>query len=555
MAEPVDARRSPSAVAVFFGEWRRILRNGTFGACVSLLALLVPALLAYAAGLTWFRLNLYAQSSVVIFLLGLPQVAFAAALWLSGPIAACGLAALGERASPGRVIALALARSWRLFVPSYALLALPTVVVLVQSALFRYHRSRMVATVVAAIALVVTCWLFARYVMVTSVALVVEGKRSLRDWIERASELRIGKTGRIAAALVPVAFVLGVALLGENGALSAFSRAALAIGLFFLAPLAAASLASAGYALALPDAPADLSEELFPAAAPRPARSLRAQLALIAPVLLLVPFFLMSRDQLLIRAAQKGLHPAVVALRMAGARVRGAPGEALLDSVARGSAGEVRTLLAARENPNALGSDRRSALMLAGHRGHGETVRALIEGGADVRWKDESGRTALHEAAAAGSLQSVEALLAAGAEPDARTSSGQTPLLAALVPRPSPRSDGIPQVLRAFLDAGADPNARDAEGDAPLFLAVQSAGDEAVRALLTAGADVNGRTNLGETALMAAAWRGRVETTRILLSAGADVLARTSSGWTALDSARKRGSAEIETMLVEAAKR
>ncbi len=182
---------------------------------------------------------------------------------------------------------------------------------------------------------------------------------------------------------------------------------------------------------------------------------------------------------------------------------------ALMFAAQRSHTEIIRTLLAARADPNlqgvpdpSRGNNNTTALMLAAAGGKVEPVQLLLKAGANPNRADLMGNTALLTAS---NGEIVELLLKSGANIHARDLQGGTALHRAVG-----RLDQ--RMIRLLLDAGADLHARDKMGRTVIF----SARGKAIQWLVDAGADVNVKDNEGKTPLMSVAshggWRGNVMT-------------------------------------------
>jgi ankyrin repeat protein len=140
---------------------------------------------------------------------------------------------------------------------------------------------------------------------------------------------------------------------------------------------------------------------------------------------------------------------------------------ALALSALRGSAEQVRLLLARGVDPNA---DRGHALSEAARgcqrRDNTEVIRLLLEGGARPL-ADDTGYTALHRAAGLCPVEAVRLLLERGADPNARDGNRVTPLISAVT---MARLDNV----RTLIAARADVNVRDGDGKSVLDYAARS---------------------------------------------------------------------------------
>ncbi len=133
-------------------------------------------------------------------------------------------------------------------------------------------------------------------------------------------------------------------------------------------------------------------------------------------------------------------------------------------------------------DPNAVGEQGRTMLMLAAFNGHTSLCRRLLGYGADVHRNDEIGRTALMYAATGANVDTVRLLLDAGAEVNAADRGERwTALMFAA-------AEGQTEVVRLLLDRGADPELRDADQDRAIEFARNNGHAETVRVLEEAAA-------------------------------------------------------------------
>lgn len=121
------------------------------------------------------------------------------------------------------------------------------------------------------------------------------------------------------------------------------------------------------------------------------------------------------------------------------------------------SVSDAEALLARGANPNALGAEGRTALILAAAKGYEDMVELLVRHRAALDRSDKFGNTALFYAAAGDHSGVVEILIEAGARKDKANRRGVTPLMVAA-------SEGGLATVRALLDAGADPAVTDFTG-------------------------------------------------------------------------------------------
>jgi len=204
----------------------------------------------------------------------------------------------------------------------------------------------------------------------------------------------------------------------------------------------------------------------------------------------------------------------------------------------RGSAAEIRKLLAAGANAGARDKWGMTALMWGACSGDEATVGALLESrdaGVDAMSKD--GQTAVHIAAVEGRASVVGRLLSAGADAALRGASRRTLLMYAAS---SGDIDTVDLVLSSGKAVGVD--ALDVGETTALSYAAGLGHVSVVRRLLAAGADAGLRSRKGHTALMSAAKARHADAMTVLLSSGrcGDLEARDDEGRTALTMAACR---------------
>jgi len=93
----------------------------------------------------------------------------------------------------------------------------------------------------------------------------------------------------------------------------------------------------------------------------------------------------------------------------------------LLRAVDEGDAEQVKSLLAAGADANAISESNETALMRAVSKGHLEVVQVLLDAGGDVHARSENGFTPLFMAVFFGYADIARALLARGSDPAAPT--------------------------------------------------------------------------------------------------------------------------------------
>jgi ankyrin repeat protein len=190
----------------------------------------------------------------------------------------------------------------------------------------------------------------------------------------------------------------------------------------------------------------------------------------------------------------------------------------------------VKLLLDAGADPNAANEFGITPLLQASRYGDAELIQALLDAGADITITHPSGETALMAAARSGSVEAVTLLLEHGADPNAvEDLQHQTALMWATV-------EGHLGVVDALLDAGANPNmqARVSEltkrnkadfpsgGFTALMFAARDANESISWRLVEGGADLNLTNGDGATAMMIAIVNDRFDYAKKLLDLGAD---------------------------------
>ena len=126
--------------------------------------------------------------------------------------------------------------------------------------------------------------------------------------------------------------------------------------------------------------------------------------AMLVALLISIPAFAQDVNAQLLEAAKKGQTSEVLALLIAGAKVKEKDDKGW------------------------------TALMYAAQGGHTETVQVLLDAGAKVKEKDDSGKTALMGTAMNGHTQTMQVLLAKGAQVNVQTKDNGNTDIAAINP-------------------------------------------------------------------------------------------------------------------------
>jgi ankyrin repeat protein len=176
-------------------------------------------------------------------------------------------------------------------------------------------------------------------------------------------------------------------------------------------------------------------------------------------------------------------------------------------------------------------------IALAARGGSADDVRLLVAAGADMEAVAGSGRSAMHWASRQGHADVVKALARAGANCNQADVNGGTPLWAGSM-------NGHLRCVEVLLKAGADVNKAKDNGVTPLFIASNGGHFDVVDALVRGGAAVNQVTHAGSSSLFVASYKGHVSCVEALLRARAD-LSLEWRGQTSLDIASKYGHLEV----------
>jgi ankyrin repeat protein len=181
-------------------------------------------------------------------------------------------------------------------------------------------------------------------------------------------------------------------------------------------------------------------------------------------------------------------------------------------------------------------------IALAAWGGSADDVRLLVAAGADVEAVTEGGSNAIDFAAQQGHAEIVEALARAGADCNQVVTGDSTPLLIC-------SGNGHLRCVEVLLKEGADVNKAKNDGSTPLFMASQNGHCDVVDALLRGGADVNKATKNGATPLFYASRNGHCDVVDALLLARADVTKARDDGSTPLCIASSYGHRDVVVLL------
>ena len=228
-------------------------------------------------------------------------------------------------------------------------------------------------------------------------------------------------------------------------------------------------------------------------------------------------------------------------------------------------------------DPNAIGANGFSALIVAANNGHVGVADALLDMGASIDKCGRGGISALHACAGQGHAAMVAALCARGASVNIVTdTSGMTPLMLAA------RADhgaameallasgaavdrlgkigytalhvsalhGCLLAIGVLLRGGAGVAVRGDDGYTPLHLASLHGQDQAATMLLKHGAEVEARSKEGHSPLHVACASGHTELAQLLLAVGASPHAVSHFGQTPLHKAAQAGSQPLCQLLL-----
>lgn len=208
----------------------------------------------------------------------------------------------------------------------------------------------------------------------------------------------------------------------------------------------------------------------------------------------------------------------------------------LIESIRKGDAGAVATLLDEDRSLLQASTGPVSAMLLAVYHGRRDIAQLFLDRGAEP---------AFGEAVALGDGDRVRAMLEANPS-----------LLLEFSPDGFPPA-GLaiffrhPDLARELIERGADIHAaaRNAQRVAPVHAAASVGDTASMRLLLERGADPNARQRLGYVPLHAVAANGDRAMAEVLLAHGADPQAATDDGKTPADFATERGHNDLADWL------
>lgn len=175
----------------------------------------------------------------------------------------------------------------------------------------------------------------------------------------------------------------------------------------------------------------------------------------------------------------------------------------------------VPVILSHGADPNEIGVDGLSPVMVASMRDDLLCLSSLLSGNEGVDARNSKGQTALMLASAGGSALAAQMLVEQGADVNASSGNGTALHYAA--------ANGNYKCLRTLIDMGADIEAEDHKGCTPLLTAVISGNSQCVQVLLAAGAKVGARSYEEHDAMLYAVKSSNIQLVKLLHSAGASV--------------------------------
>jgi ankyrin repeat protein len=183
----------------------------------------------------------------------------------------------------------------------------------------------------------------------------------------------------------------------------------------------------------------------------------------------------------------------------------------LWHAVSSNNPAAIKVLIEARADVNAKDRyDEATPLHQAAAQGDLDNVKTLVDAGADTNAVSKRGGTPLDDAVVNGHAEVVTFLLSKGAKPSKSSLSSAVRV-------------GKPEVTRALLDQSADINARDAQGATALHAAARTGTADLVKALVAKKADLKAKDNDGLTPFGVAVCAWNREVMKVLVEAGSDV--------------------------------
>jgi hypothetical protein len=162
-------------------------------------------------------------------------------------------------------------------------------------------------------------------------------------------------------------------------------------------------------------------------------------------------------------------------------------------AVERGDVKKVSAWFDEGLDPEAVGNQLGTGLMIAAWNGNIEMMKLFIDRGANPRRANRAGEQPLQLAAWNGHTEAVKWLLANGAALN-RDGNYWGALHYAVF-------NGHAALAKLLIERGADINARSPNGSTPLMMAAREGRDDLAKELLAAGADVKAKNDWGDSAL------------------------------------------------------
>ncbi len=287
-------------------------------------------------------------------------------------------------------------------------------------------------------------------------------------------------------------------------------------------------------------------------------------------------------DPKILRPSEEGKITELRTLLMAGGDVNAIDDNGstyLINASIQGDTNIVKFLLKHNPDINQRDKEGTTALIWASSQGHKDIVQLLCTAGANVNFFkcDKHGQSALMEASKEGHLECVEILLDNRADINALSSdhlsalwfscvNGHSEITRLLCTRGADvhiknMKETIPlsaaahqehsKCVEILLDFGSSIDWKNKESITAAYIASQQGQTEALSVLCAHGADVNTISEMQCSALIMAAWHGHTSCVKMLLDHKASVNYQNSHGTTALAWASEYGFLDIVKMLVE----